>query len=249
MTTNFLQWGARGLVGVFAAGALFTAEPAEAQIMRVGSSSDSRQAIGFHLGYFSVKKDDSRVEGDVIFNNQDSLLFETKDFNGARFGAEWLVALTDYIEVGADIGYYQGTAPSIYRNLENADGTEIEQELKLRQVPMSATFRFLPIGRTGAVQPYIGAGIGVINWRYSETGEFVDFNNDIFRESFTAKGNAVTPVILGGVRLPVADTWLIGGEFRWQRGEGDTGGIDAGFLGDKIDLGGWATSFTVHFKF
>ncbi|CAN5696936.1 hypothetical protein BH24ACI5_BH24ACI5_04810 [soil metagenome] len=249
MTTSFLQWGVRSLLGMVAAAAVFTAAPAEAQIVRVGSSPDSRQAIGFNLGYFALKGDDARVADDVLFNNQDSLLFDMKDFNGATFGAEYLFALTDYLEAGAGISFYQRTVPSIYRRLQNDDGSEIEQDLKLRQTPIAATLRFLPLGRRTAFQPYVGAGIGWINWRYSETGQFVDFNDEVFRDSFTAKGTATGPVILGGIRFPMADVWTIGGEIRWHRADGDTGGIDAGFLGDKIDLGGLTYNFGIHFRF
>ena len=249
MTTTFLQWGVRSLLGAAAAMMVLASAPAEAQIMRVGSTSDSRQAFGFTLGYFTVKDNDSRVDGDVIFNDQDSLLFETKDFNGASFGGEYLFALTDYIELGAGISYYERSVPSIYRSLQNVDGSEIEQDLKLRQIPISATARFVLLGRRTAFQPYIGAGITWIKWRYSESGEFVDFDDQIFRDTFTASGTETGPVILGGVRFPVADVWTIGGEVRWHRAEGETGGIDKGFLGDKIDLGGLTYNFAVHFRF
>jgi opacity protein-like surface antigen len=235
--------------GVLAVVAVMTPSAAEAQIRRVSSSSDWKQAIGFNVGYFMVKGEDSRGDDDVLFNDLDSLLFDIKDFNGATVGAEWLVALTDNIEVGAGVNYYQRTVPSIYRAIQFEDGTELDQDLKLRQIPMMATVRFLPVGRRASVQPYIGAGIAAIRWRYSETGEFVDFDGNIFRDSFEAKGTEVGPVILGGVRFPVADAWLIGGEFRWHSAEGDTGGIDEGFLGEKIDLGGWSANFTAHFRF
>jgi opacity protein-like surface antigen len=237
------------ILGALAILTVIAPSPAQAQIRRVSGSGDWRQAIGFNLGYFVVKGEDSRGEDDVLFRDLDSLLFDIGDFNGATFGAEWLIGVTDYIEVGAGINYYQASVPSIYRFLEHPDGTEIEQELKLRQVPMSATVRFLPLGRRASVQPYIGAGIGAINWRYTETGEFVDFDNETFRASFEADGTEIGPVILGGVRFPVADVWLLGAEFRWHKAEGDTGGIDEGFVGDKIDLGGWSTNFAVHFRF
>ena len=248
MTTTLLTWGVRGLVGAVAAAAVFAATPVEAQITRVGTSTDSRQSIGFTLGYFALKGDADRDENDVLFANKGSLRSKTKDFNGFTFGGEWLFALTDYIELGAGISYYQRTVPSIYR-ITDDEGFEIEQELKLRQIPMAATARFLPLGRNNSVQPYIGAGIGAINWRYTESGDFIDFNDDIFRANFTAKGTAVGPVILGGVRMPVADVWLIGGEVRWHKAKGSTGGIDEGFLGEEIDLGGWTTNFVVHFRF
>jgi opacity protein-like surface antigen len=254
MTTTVLKGWLMVGCGAAVMAAVLAPEPASAQIVRVGTGGDTRQAIGFNLGYFSVKGEDGRVDNDgfgddVWFNDLDSLLFDIKDFNGATFGAEWLFAVTENLEVGAGIDYYQRTVPSIYRSLVDIDGTEIEQDLKLRQVPISATVRFLPLGRNAAVQPYIGAGVGIINWRYSETGEFVDFNNDIFRDSFEASGSEVGPVILGGVRFPVSDIWLIGGEIRWHSAKGDTGGIDEGFLGDTIDLGGLAAKFAIHFRF
>jgi opacity protein-like surface antigen len=237
----------RSVLGLAVATALLAPSTAEAQITRVGSSSDSRQAIGFNLGYFALRGEDSRVDGDVLFNDLDSLAFDIKDFNGASIGAEWLVGLGDYLEAGVGVNFYQRTVPSIYRELVNVNGAEIAQDLKLRVVPLTASVRFLPIGRRG-VTPYVGAGIGVFNWRYSETGEFVDDNGDIFRDTFKADGNAVGPVIMGGVRAPVGDVWTIGGEVRYQKAEGDTS-AQSGLLGDKIDLGGWTYSVMLHFRF
>jgi opacity protein-like surface antigen len=230
-----------------ASAAVFTvlaAARAEAQVTIVEPS----QSIGFTLGYFSVRGEDSRVLEDVLLADLSDLVFEVKDFNGASIGGEWLFGVSDYLEAGAGVGFYQRTVPSVYRCCVDEDGTEIEQDLKLRTVPLSATVRFLPIGR-GGVEPYVGAGIGLINWRYSETGEFIDNRDDsIFRARFTDSGNAIGPVILGGIRLPVADTWLIGGELRYQKAEADLD-PEAELLGEKIDLGGWTTSFTLHLRF
>lgn len=249
MTTSFWRRGVPCLLGLLTAGVILAPAPAQAQITRV-SNTEWNQAFGFKIGYFAVKGDDARGEDgdDVIFNNQDSLLFDTKDFNGGSVGAEWLISLGRYFEAGADVSYYQRTVPSIYRDLVSEDGFEIEQDLKLRMIPISGTFRFLPAGR-GTVQPFIGAGVSVIPWRYSETGEFIDVNGDLFRDTFSAKGTEVAPVALFGIRFAVGDAWLVGGEFRYQDAKGDTGGFDAGFLGDKIHLGGWTSNFGIHFRF
>jgi opacity protein-like surface antigen len=248
MSTNFWRRVRQVFLGVLVA-AILAPATAQAQIVRAGSSSDWNQAFGFNLGYFAIKGDDGRSEDDVLFRNKDSLIFDTKDFNGAAIGAEWLIGLGEYLEGGVGVSFYQKTVPSIYGALVQDDGTEIEQDLKLRIVPITATVRFLPIGRRNPIQPYVGAGIGFYNWRYSETGEFVDFNNDVFRATFEADGNEVGPVVLGGIRFSASEQWLVGGEVKWQDAKGDTGGIDAGFLGDEIHLGGWTTSFTLHFKF
>lgn len=226
------------------------ASDAGAQIVRV--DDEPRQAIGFHLGYFGVRGEDARTEGDVLFANlaaREPLLFDVKDFNGAVFGGEYLFGLSEYLEGGVGVSLYQRTVPSIYADVVNENGSEIEQDLKLRIVPLTATVRFLPLGR-GGVEPYVGAGIGFFTWRYSETGEFVDTSDySIFRERYVANGTSAGPLLLGGIRFPVADTWSVGGELRYQRAEGDIDTDDVDLLGDKIDLGGVSARFTVHLRF
>jgi hypothetical protein len=101
------------------------------------------------------------------------------------------------------------------------------------------------------VQPYIGIGAGLLNWRYSETGEFVDFDVEpplIFREGYVATGRELAPVVIGGLRVLAADVWTVGGEVRWHKADGDTGGRSAGFLADRIDLGGWTANFNLQFR-
>ena len=84
--------------------------------------------------------------------------FEIGDFNGSTFGGEWLVRLSNYLEVGAGVGYYQKTCRASIATSTDDDGTEIAQDLKLRIVPMTATVRFLPLGRGSGIEPYVGGG-------------------------------------------------------------------------------------------
>ena len=240
--------GVRYATGLAAAAAILAPVAAQAQIRQV-SSSDHRQAIGFTVGGFLPKGEDSRVDRDTIVADLDDLLFDIKDFNGGSVSGEWLFAINDYVEAGVGAGFYQRTVPSVYRGFVNTDRSEIEQNLKLRIIPVTATVRFLPIGHRG-VEPYVGAGIGAFNWRYTETGEFVD-NSDssIFRARYKANGTAVGPVILAGIRAPIADVWDIGGEIQYQRATGDTNRAESLLLGDKIDLGGMHVLFTMHIRF
>jgi hypothetical protein len=237
-------------IGIATAATIFVPSPAQAQITRVNrNASDHRQAIGVTIGGFFVKPEDSRDKNDdVLFADLDSLVFNIKDFNGGTFGGEWLIGLSDYLEAGVNVSYYQRSVPSVYRNVVNTTGAEIAQDLKLRIVPLTATVRFLPIGHA-SVEPYVGAGIGAFRWRYSETGEFVDFkDNSVFRDSFVANGTAFGPVVVAGLRVPFGDMWDIGGEARYQKAEGDTS-KEPGLLAPKIDLGGWTAAVTFHVRF
>jgi hypothetical protein len=224
---------------------------AQAQIHQVTSSaSDGKSTIQFNIGYFMLKGLDSRPNEDVLVGDLISgqpLLFEIKDFNSVHFGGEYLLGF-GHIEAGVGLGYTQRTVPTVYANLTHSNGSEIEQDLKLRTIPVTFTARFLPLGRGAAVEPYIGAGLAAIRWKYSEVGEFVDaIDNSIFPARFTSDGTAVGPMVVFGLRAPISN-FTIGGDFRWQKAEGDIP-TDSGFLGTKIDLGGWTTSFTFGVRF
>ncbi|HLG59486.1 MAG TPA: hypothetical protein VI485_29375 [Vicinamibacterales bacterium] len=212
------------------------AQPAQAQ-----------QTVNFTLGYFVPRGTDARVVGDVLNENRTFLLFDDSDFNSASVGGEWLIPLGQFIEAGAGISYSGRTVPSIYADFEDSDGTEIEQDLKLRLVPAAFTIRVVPTGQRSPVQPYFGLGLGIINWRYSEIGEFIDFGagREIFTDAFVANGTETGPIALGGIRF-AGRTASAGFEVRFQKANAD---LDNRFAGSKIDLGGFTYNFTAGIRF
>jgi hypothetical protein len=210
------------------------------------AAAAAQQTLNFTLGGFVPRGFDARVEGDTLVENRDFLVFDMGDFAGGSVSGEWLVPLGEYFEAGAGIGFYRRTVPTVYEDFVDDDGTEIDQDLRLRLVPVSFTVRVLPLGQSNGVQPYVGAGLGIFNWRYSEDGEFVDFRDDsIFRERYVADGNETGPIAFGGIRF-AADTFAVGGEVRYHAAEAD---LPTEFVGSKIDLGGWTYAFTVGLRF
>ncbi len=214
-----------------------------ALLAAVPATAAAQQSLSLHVGGFVVQGEDARDEDDVLVNNLGIFLFDVEDFNGATFGADWLIQLHPNLEAGLGIGFYRKTVPSIYVDFVEDDGTEIEQDLRLRVIPFTATVRFLPLGREAAVQPYIGAGVGVFAYRYSESGEFIDEEGFVGPNRFVGSGTTAGPVVLGGARFPVGP-WDIGGEIRYQNATGDL--PEDEFFGPKIDLGGF--SYLVNFN-
>jgi hypothetical protein len=212
------------------------------------STSYAQQAVNLYVGGFVPRGEDARSDGDVLAGNRDFLSFKIDDFNAATVGGEWLFGLNDWVDAGLGLGVHSKKVPALYRDLTHSNGSEIEQDLKLRVVPFTATVRFLPLGREAAIQPYIGAGVGLFAWRYSETGEFVDFSDfSIFRDRFSASGATAGPVVLGGIGFPIGP-WAVGGEIRYQSGQGELP-IDQGFAGTEIDLGGFTYLATFKVRF
>jgi len=205
-------------------------------------NASAQQSVNFYIGGFVPTAIDARGtdnrHDDVLF--QDSLFLSTFNrasgidigqFNNVTVGGEWLVDVGRHLQAGLGIGFYQRTVPTTFTQYD------LQQELKLRIVPFTATVRVVPFGTDQPIQPYVGAGVGIYAWRYSETGDFLDSNNVPFTDSFVGSGGAVGPVVLGGLRVAMGHAASIGGEIRWQGGLG-TLPVSEDFAGPKIDLGG-----------
>jgi hypothetical protein len=218
-------------------------------VIAVPVTASAQQSLNLSIGGFSPRAEDARVSQDVLVANRRFLDFNVGDLNGATFGGEYLIAVGDFFDAGAGIGFYQRSTPAIDRFSEFAGtGNPIVADLKLRVVPITATFRFLPLGHHAGVQPYIGAGAGVFAWRYSESGDFVASDNvTIIHGNFVGSGTAAGPVVLGGVRVPIGSVG-VGGEIKWQSAQGNLP-ANQDFAGTKIDLGGFTYSFTLNFRF
>jgi len=183
---------------------------------------------------------DGRVNGDVLVEDLNSLVFRVSSFKSPQVFGEWDVAFGHRVEVGLGLGYQARTVPSFYRNIVNqsAGGGDILQDLRLRIIPVSAVVRFLPFGKPGHAQPYLGAGIAALRWRYSEFGEFVDANSNIFQARFVGTGTSLGTILLGGVRVPAGgDVFAVNFEARYQFGTGKNL-PQPDFLTNKIDLSG-----------
>jgi hypothetical protein len=228
--------------GLTAVALLMSATAASAQ-----GSDRGLQTVNFTLGYFTPFGFDARDDDDVLLTNRSFLLFDIEDFNGASVGGEWLFPLSSFVEGGIGLSFTRRTVPSIYEDFTDPDGTEIDQDLRLRTVPIDFTIRLVPTGSRSPVQPYIGAGIGLVNWRYSESGEFIDFGagDTIFDDTFVKSGTNAGPVVLGGLRF-AGDAASAGFEIRYRKATGD---LDDNFAAPKIDLGGWTYNFTAGVRF
>jgi len=230
------------------------------------ASAQIDQLIGFNAGGFFPRTESSRSSGDVLLTNLDTFSLDPagpgddigrglEAWRGGQFGGEYLLGLGDWVEAGVGISYYQRELPSQYRDFTNPDNSEIMQRTKLRIVPVTASARWFPTGRTTPVQAYVGAGVNFYKWKYTEDGNFIDFTNPnasplpIFSGTFEDSGTTVGPVFLAGVRFPFSHNhFLVGGEYRYQWGTAD---LDPGqnFASNKLDLGGQTFVATFHVRF
>jgi hypothetical protein len=206
------------------------------------------QTLNFTLGWFSPRGADSRDPDDVLTFDQTFLNFDISDFKAAQFGAEYLLPIGKFVEAGAGVSFSNRSVHSTYADFIANDGSEIQQQLKMKRVPLEFTGRVLPLGQGTKWQPYAGAGLALIFWHYTEEGDFVDFDQGgaIFNDTFKDSGTAVGPVFFGGVRY-ATDAFSAGFEAKYHKATGD---LDPSqFFPKKIDLGGWIFQGTFGLRF
>lgn len=207
----------------------------------------AQQTLNLSWGYFMMPGE-GRVETDILHIEHADLVFDVNDFNGATVGGEWLVPIGNFFEAGAGVSFSRRTVPTVHV-VGDRDGSPIPRDLGFRQLPVAFTVRVLPLGQSYSVQPYLGGGVAVINWRFSESGDFVGPNRSIVRgEQYVATGHTAGPMVLSGLRV-AGDTMAFGFEARYQRARGSFGPVFARVADPDIDLHGWTLQFTAGMRF
>ena len=217
----------------------------------LGTSAWAQESsLSLNLGYFAVRGEDTRIADDVVATNLGLFAFGLDQFNNASVGGR-LAHRVRRLSGGRARGrVLPADRPERVRRLRqpgryrDSPGLQAARHAGHGDRPVSS-----PFGLRSAIQPYAGAGVGFFNWRYSEVGEFVDFNTfDVFRDRFVAEGNDVGGVYLAGLRVLAGSRFAVGAEIRYQDVQGVVG-LDQGFLDERIDLGGLTTSFTFNVRF
>jgi len=214
------------------------------------ASAQVVQSLNLSGGIFIPRGQNSRKPHDVWIADVPIFLFETNDFTSGEISGEWNIAFNNRLELGIGAAYYQDTIHTLYRDYVDIDFSEIRSDFTLRASPFTGVIRFMPFGKPGSFQPYIGGGVAVTPWKYSEIGKFIDFNdnNTVYNGRYIANGTSVGPVALAGFRLPInGDVYALTVEGRYMWAEGALNPND--FLDTKIDLGATSVRFGFLIRF
>ena len=203
----------------------------------------AQQTLNLSWGDFMLRGVD-RVESDILLIEHHDLMFDISDFGGPIIGGEWLVPIGELFEAGIGASFSRRTVPTVHKHVVNSDGSAVSRELGFRQMPLAFTVRLLPLGQSYSVQPYVGGGVAVIVWGFSESGDWAEPNQQILRgEKFETVGIASGSVVLVGLRV-ARDVMAVGFEARYQRARGSFGGDFARVQDPDIDFNGWILQIT-----
>lgn len=177
----------------------------------------------------------------------DQFLFPRGGIGAPRIGAELGFRAGSRLEIVLGAAYANRRASHEYRDFVDNDDRPIEQETRLRRIPLTvgARYNLVPAGRTVGtiayvprrVVPWVGAGGGVMHWTMRQQGDFVDFaDSSVFFAEFDARGWAPLAYASAGVDVGLTPGSALAFEARYTRARDRLGRDFTGFA--PLDLSG-----------
>lgn len=223
-------------------GAVF-AQAAEAQY---------RPAKRYNEPSFRIQLGEFEPDGDSIYWDDSAFDFDRDagDFEDTALGLSYIRPLGPRLSLQISGFFYEADQDLAYRRFEDQFGNDIlhTTEIELAAVTVGLIYKFT--GPDAAVVPYVGAGGGLYAWRLTEVGDFIDFDDpglEIFNDFFEDEDEELGVYFSAGLEVPLAETWSIFAEARWDAAEADLRGDFQG-LGE-LDLSGRSYSAGLSWSF
>jgi opacity protein-like surface antigen len=188
---------------------------------------------------------------DVFDDVTSQLSLDKSDFGSLSVGADVAFGITERLDLTLDAGYSRSNRKSDFRDFIDNNNLPIEQTTSFERIPLTANLKFnlaSPGQRIGQlawipsrVVPYVGAGVGVMHYRFKQEGDFVDFNtNAVFPATFDGQDWAFIEQAMAGVQYNFTPMLGLTLDARYLHGRGDLGQAFRDY--DKIDLSGATAS-------
>jgi hypothetical protein len=177
----------------------------------------------------------------------DTFTLSKNAFGAFALGGELAVRATPRLDVVFSAGYAGSKAGSEYRNWVDNNNLPIQQTTTLERVPVTVGLKYyvaprgLEVGRFAwvprRIAPFVGAGGGVMWYRFQQYGDFIDFTDSaVVNDSFDSHAWTWTADAFAGVDVSLGPRWLFTTELRYAWASSHLG---SDFVGaNQIDLSG-----------
>lgn len=179
-------------------------------------------SISLHGGYMVAG-----ARSDLFEFTTDKLFLDRRDFDAPYVGGAITVSVADRWDVTIDGGHAWKSTRAEWQEWTEADGSPIWQTVSFSTTPVTAGARYFLADRgrgigqfvwiPSRVQPYFGAGGGLMRYRFAQEGDFVDeAAQEIFPDQLETVGTAFTAYGAAGIQLRIGRSLLLNGEARYN---------------------------------
>lgn len=180
-----------------------------------------------------------------------NLTLDKGDFASGGYQADLGIRVTDRLHLVISSGSATRRVESEFRDFIDNNDQPIAQTTRLRRLPVTLGLKYAltaPGERIGSylwipsrVTTWIGAGGGMMNYTFSQIGDFIDFQSlNVFRQTLAAGGWTPMAYANVGADVRLNDHVSLTGDIRYAAAQAKLTGSYYGF--DKVDLSGTAAT-------
>lgn len=171
------------------------------------------------------------------------------DYASFTGSVEAAFGLTQRSELVLGVAMSRRRVDSEYKKWVDNNDQPIEQMTRFSRMPITLGLKWnlTPPGRSvsrlvwvpNRLVPYVAAGAGVMQWRFQQEGDFVDFQSasfDVFKSTLQDKGWTPMGYAAAGLSWYVNPSIALTGEARYDAASAPLRGSFSGF--DRIGLSG-----------
>jgi opacity protein-like surface antigen len=184
---------------------------------------------------------------DVFDDVTRDLTLDRGDFSGFALGGDLTAHVNDRFDVVFSGAFSRSKQKSEFRDFVDNNDQPIEQTTTFERMPFTANLRvnLASPGRSvgtlawipNRIVPYVGAGLGVMRYRFRQEGDFVNFQtNVVFPSVLAAEEWTFVGQGMAGVDYNLSPQLGVSFDARYLHGRGDLGPSFKGY--ERIDLSG-----------
>jgi opacity protein-like surface antigen len=198
------------------------------------------------------------ANSDLFSFTTSNLTVNRGDFSALELGADLSFTVSPRVDLVFDVSTSGMSKGSEFRNFVDNNQLPIQQTTSFQRIPLTVNARYYlsergrQIGHYAWVPnrfvPYVGAGVGVMNYDFSQKGDFIDHTTlAVFPDAFHSSGWSSMGQILAGVEWSTSPGWALRTEARYLISSATPSNDFAGF--HRIDLSGVTTSVGFFVRF
>ena len=180
------------------------------------------------------------------------------DFSSVDFGADLSFSVSPRIDLDVDVSFSGMSKESEFRNFVDNSQQPITQRTSFSRTPVTVNARYYLVDRgrqigryawvPSAVTPYIGAGVGMMQFNFEQKGDFIDHTTlAVFPDKFQSAGWTPMAQVLAGVEYSIGSSWALRAEARYLQAGAAPSSDFSGF--HRIDLSGMTSSIGLFVRF
>ena len=208
--------------------------------------------VGVHAGYTLA-----RAGGPVLDFARNELTLNKRDFDASTWGLDLAVRGSERLDIAFDVRFSRSEVGSEMRDWVDQDNLPIQQTTTFVRVPITVSTKFYLRDRGRAISqfvwipakwaPFIGAGGGLLWYRFEQKGDFVDIATlDVVNFTLESSGGTPTGHVFVGVDISLSPRFLWTLEGRYALGGATTG---SAFNFDNLDLSGFQATIGLAVRF